>query len=147
MNKLPVDILGIITVYLGNEDVQKLKPLISNRDFIYIDWLRLKHQESLIEKTSIKLENLSDYIIKKQLHIEKYINSVVAFIDERYKKYNIKTIVNKEVKQYFYKRFLLEVEDDNTYYIISDLLSNIAEFHYNNLLICTNIEITLEDVE
>ena len=72
MNKLSIDEVGCIGKYLLNEDFYKLKLYFCDKDYIYLDWLRIRVQEEYFKsKIGMNIEDLCHQkIIKKQLQIE-----------------------------------------------------------------------------
>ena len=57
MNKLSIDEMSCIGKYLLNDDFYKLKLHFPNKDYIYLDWLRIKSQEEYFKRiTGITME-------------------------------------------------------------------------------------------
>ena len=62
MERLSLDEWGNIAKYLSNEHFQKLKPYFPEKDFIYLDWIRIKTQEKYFRlKTGLDIEQLMSH--------------------------------------------------------------------------------------
>ena len=113
-----IDIIGVIAEYLENKDVQKLKPIISIRDFIHIDYLSLKRQsEWFAKKTFINLDELEDYIIEKQTKINHDIKTALSLINSELSwKFSVQIQITEEVKHYFYRIIPMQLESNKWIY-------------------------------
>lgn len=153
MKQLSRDEWSIIVDFLGDDYIQLIKPYISNEDYIYLDWIRMKKREEYYKrKTNINMEDLMDTISEKQSIFDTHIKIVIDLINEDFKEYNPKANITVEVRDYLYKILLLESQDINSYIIIYEILYRVAfdmyrHFDSFNSFHKLDITVTMEHIK
>ena len=84
LNKLAIDEWGNIAKYLLNEDFSKLKLYFSDKDYIYLDWLRVRAQEDYFKsKTGMNIEDVCHQKLIKRNKQDERLYDVLKNWDRR----------------------------------------------------------------